>query len=338
MFEVKVLSGEAQTQDKANTGGSATIKQNGVVPFDADVVNRGEAPLVLAILKNGQPAGEIKVTQSGRVRFEDMVNTADDSTAIRVVPFCENSVQATNVSQDVFVGAEEACTGAEKGLFGLFAGTGGTIVGGSQVASAGAIVGGFFIADNSSENEPSPDGTALPGTFMGNGSMNAGVRGTAEALSAGLENSTLAPLAPIGEVLILAADGLVEIIAGLTGNLPGLTGADLNAIALAEPNNVGASGVVGAVSTLVDGLERAFEETPLDAALTPVFDVIGSSPNNDISVLSILETAGEFLAQDQGPLEFLTAQTLAPVIGSRGQPPGSQPDDGAPFFEPGPLF
>lgn len=338
MFEVKVLSGEALAQDKANTGKSIAVNRNEVIPFDADVVNQGNNPLVLAIFKDGLPAGEIKVAPSGRVRFEDMVNTTDNSVAIRVVPYCDNLVEVSGAGKEVFVGAEEACTGAERGLFGLFVNAGGTIIGASPAASAGVIAAGFFIVDNSIEDQESPEGTTLPGSFTGSGSESAGVRGTAEALSAGLENSTLAPLAPVGEILILAADGLVEVVAGLTGNLPGLTGADLNAIALAEPNNVGASGVVGATSTLADGIERAFEETILDSVLTPVFDLIGSSPNNEVSILSLLETTGEFLAQDQGPLELITAQTLAPVIGSRGVPPGGPSNDGAPFFEPGPLF
>lgn len=337
MFEVKVLSGQGEAQDKAKTGNSFSLQANSIVPFDSDVINRGEAPLILQIIKNGEPVGKISVATSGQLRLEDMLNTLDGSAAVRIVPFCDNLMQVSETTPDIFVGAEEACTGAEKGLFGLFSASSAGF-GGAQVASAGAIAGGFIIYDNSMEEEASADGTTLPGSFSGSGSSNAGVRGSAEALSAGLENSTLSALAPLGEATITIADGLVEILTQLTSVLPGVTGADLNSIALAEPNNVGASGVVGVVSALADGLEAAFSETPLDALLKPAFDAIGSSPNNDFSVLTVVEGVGVLLGEDTSPLSIITAQTLSPVIGSRGQPAQSAPMDGAPFFEPGPLF
>lgn len=338
MFEVKVLAGEGVAQEKSGTQESKALQVNQLVPFDADVINRGELPLALAIFKDGVAAGEVVIAPSGKVRFENMVNTADNSAAMRLVPFCDDLVEVSSLNESIFVGAEESCSGAETGLFGIFAPTNALGASGTQVASAGVIVGGFFISENSADEQPSPDGTSLPSSFMGNGSTRSGVSGSSEALSAGLENSTLAPLAPLGAAVETVADGLVNLLAGLTDVLPGITQFDLSSIGEGEPNNVGASGVVGATSSLLDGIEGAFEETPVDALLTPIFDIVGSSPRNEVSVLSLVEGVGDVLAEDESSLEFLTAQTLAPIIGSRGQPAQGGIEDGAPFFETGPLF
>ncbi|WP_306815182.1 hypothetical protein [Limnobacter parvus] len=170
--------------------------------------------------------------------------------------------------------------------------------------------------------------------------------GGLESLNQGLEET---PLAPITAVTGALADGLATVsdgIASVSEQDP--TGvANLLAETVGQPqegftNDQG--GLAGTVSNLAQGLAEGAEPTPLDPLVNPLAQTLGFTENEPVQenmittaaanprarnkgevdgVAQGLTKAGNVLASDKSPLSPLTAEILAPVVGTKNSDAGS---------------
>ncbi|BET24885.1 hypothetical protein RGQ30_03860 [Limnobacter thiooxidans] len=154
----------------------------------------------------------------------------------------------------------------------------------------------------------------------------AGLVGGLESLNDALEQTPLAPLTAVTGAL---ADGLSTVADGLAGvadqDPSGL--ANLLAETIGQPQDGYSNdqeGLAGVVSNLSQGLAAGSAGGPLDPVVNSLAQTLGFSEESEVDgVAQGLTAAGNVLASDESQLSVLTADLLAPVVGTSDMDAGS---------------
>lgn len=154
------------------------------------------------------------------------------------------------------------------------------------------------------------------------GLLRNGAAGLADSVSAGLNDTPLAPASALTDALADGTNQVADQIVNLADQDPtGVAQLLAGALGFTQPGQDNdSSGVTGAVDALSAGLNDATAGTPLAGLVEPLGDVLAGSPTDLGGVASGLADLASALPTGDTPLAPLFDQLLTPVLGP--QPAG----------------
>ncbi|HEY1058398.1 MAG TPA: hypothetical protein VGE55_06665 [Limnobacter sp.] len=307
-----------------------TVNRAGTLLTDAtelqwgdQISNTSSAPMEIKIpaRASGQGATLLVLQPGAAARLEQLISELADGASRTKVVALSQGVELFDIDDDVASAVLEQGDGdGMAGLVGAGLLAGG--LGGGALAALGAGAAGvFLLSDNNN------DGT---GSSASGGA--GGVAGALDSVGSGLDQT---PLAPVSQVTDAVSGGLTTVggaLGGASGSDPtGLT--DVLTGVVGDPSSgdgSSATGLVGAVNSVSTGLDSGAADTPLAPVVDPLTETLGSNSGTVDGVAQGLSDVGNVLASDSSPLAPVTADLLAPIV-------GTNPDSGTANGLPGTL-
>ncbi|HEX4856404.1 MAG TPA: hypothetical protein VFV28_06290, partial [Limnobacter sp.] len=296
-----------------------TITRNGQVIADAQtfewgdqISNTSATPMEIRIPARGAGQGDtLLVLQPGAAaRLEEIGSDVVGANSRTKVVALTEGVELYDIDDDVSSAILEQGGGEMSGLVGAGLLAGG--IGGGAVGLGAVAAGAFLLGDD--DNGGSGSGAA-------EGAGPGGLAGGVESVGDGLQETPLAPVAgatdavseglatvggAIGGISDMDPTGLTDVLAGLIGDPAAGGGSDVG-------------GLVGAVNAISTGLDSGTENTPLAQLVDPLTQTLGSNEGAVDGVAQGLADVANTLAGDSSPLAPITADLLAPIVGTEGE-------------------
>lgn len=294
------------------------ITNTGQVPAAVGSVSYSEAhPSLLATMK---PGASVRVTDVGGPEDEVLGMEAVEGE----VDIAETTAETASASEYLITPEVDTVSG----LFGAV-----PLLGGLAGPAAAALGLAALAASNDDDDAGASDAGGdgglggVGGVGGGNGgggldgavgTFRTGAAGLLDAAGNGLDETPLAPATALTDALADGVNTVANQLAGLTANDPtGLSSLLADTLGITQlGNGSGADGVSGGLNALTDGLSDGTEGTPLAALIDPLSEVLAGDTIALTGVTSALADLGAALSLDNSPLAPLTADLLAPIVGT----------------------
>lgn len=303
------------------------------------LTNNSRAPLEIRIPARGAGQGEtLLVLQPGAsARLEESGSDVQGAESRTKVVALSDGVQLFDVDDDVSSAYLEQGNGAMAGLVGaglLAGGSGGGLLLGGLAALGLAASGGGDSGNNTDTTNTGSNGSGLLGGLTGGGTAggtNGGTSGgtgsttTSGGLAGGVgalsDSVNQTPLAPVSAATDGVSSGLTTVGDGLAGVSAQDPTGTANLLATVIGTSTGGTpvtndGLVGVVNAVSSGLADGAAGTPLAPVIDPLTQTLGSTDGMVSGVAAALGEIGNVLAGDQSALAPITADLLAPIVGT----------------------